>query len=99
MPVYPQVKCRSAIKILRKLVAVYSRTYHDPQELESIGYEVIVKILKKPLENKNRNWPCYVRTCLRNAFRNHISRENRHHVLLMVKARKIRRLFCVRPPR
>ena len=73
-------RIETALSILSMLVRCYSKTYHDPSELESIGYEVIGKLIV--CRQCKTSWEGYVRISLRNAFRDHIKTENRRRTLL-----------------
>lgn len=72
-------RLEAALSILSMLIRCYSKTYHDPSELESIGYEVIGRLIV--YDNCKTSWDGYVRVSLRNAFRDHIKTENRRRLL------------------
>lgn len=66
-----EVRTKSALKILKRNVSLFSKSFYDPSELESIGYEVIAVQLDKELQ-KNESWEGFIDICLRRAFRKHI---------------------------
>ncbi len=77
-------RTQSAINILKRAVNQFRQSYHDPSELESIGYLVIAENLDKPLE-KPDSWEGYIDICLRNAFKKHIvqdAQQNKWRVYL-----------------
>ena len=63
---------KEAIICLRKIVGFYAKSFYDPEELESIGYEIIGKVFKKIRKGEIKNWKGYLCISLCNAFRNHI---------------------------
>jgi hypothetical protein len=71
-----QARTATALNVLKRAVNHFSKSFPDPSELESIGYEVINDTLDKPLDD-NESWEGYIDITLRNAFRNYMEKYNR----------------------
>lgn len=77
----------AALEILNMLVRCFSKSYHDPSELESIGYAVIGKLITS--HKCKTSWEGFVRISLRNAFRDHLRKENYRRRLLWQNKNRI----------